>query len=89
MTSTFSHSMLSAHRYLYAVYPGYVVSNDGDKHFITAVKLMELYSVQPCLCLVVNPRNHYSSTEYSRLMEVVEELIPLRPNSNGAYKLQT
>lgn len=79
--------MLNTHRYLYAVYPGYVVSDDCDKHFITAAKLMELYRVQPCLCLVVNPRNHYSSMGYSRLMELAEGLIPLKPDSNGDYKL--
>jgi len=73
------------HRYLYAVRPGYVHSADGDRHFITAVKLVELYGVSANVCLFVEPRNHYSSLEYSSLLRITEKLIQLRPDPTGKY----
>lgn len=66
-------------RYKYAVYPGYVISqNDGDRHYIGADQLIRLYGVDRRDCLIIR--------EHERGM-FVGGLIALTPQSNGDYSL--
>lgn len=61
----------------YIVYPGYCISKtDGDKHWISADKLMRLYQVDPKECIVSVPWK-----------ESPQDLIPLRPKYDGNYTL--
>lgn len=40
----------------YVLHPGWVTSrNDGDRHYITAIRLAELYGVHPACCRVSSP----------------------------------
>ncbi len=66
-------------RYKYAVYPGYVYSqNDHDKHWVSADKLIRLYGVKRRDCLVIREHERGANGE---------GLIPLKPRSNGDYRL--
>lgn len=40
----------------YVLHPGWVTSkNDGDRHYITSLKLIDLYGVHPACCRVHRP----------------------------------
>lgn len=59
---------------IYIVYPGYVVSrNDGDRHYVSFERLVQLYGVDPKLCIRAShgPAN--------------PKLIPLQPRYDGQY----
>lgn len=65
----------------YIVYPGYVFSkNDGDRHFISADRLMNLYRVNPKECIVVDHKKKLEGYKE-------EDLISLYPDSSGRYKV--
>lgn len=65
----------------YAVYPGYIRSKyDGDKHFITARKLIQLYGADPKECVVVDDFRR----DVKRLG--AEKLIGLRPLYDSNYR---
>jgi hypothetical protein len=58
----------------YAVCPGYVTSDDGQRHFIGFGALTWLYGVRPSECLHVDPE-----AQGEKLPSYVEELIWLHP----------
>lgn len=62
----------------FCIHPGFVVSaNDGDRHYISYPKLIELYGVNPkdCAQFRANSAIHMGKT-------------CLRPSSSGRYRLQ-
>lgn len=67
----------------YAVYPGQVTSrNDGDRHVISAGKLMELYGVCPSECIVMQSKEK-EPCPHGR----TAGLTPLFPRYDGHYHL--
>lgn len=74
----------------YLVIADYVRSeNDGDRHFITCNRLMQLYSVheEECICAENSVRGRYSPPlEYIR--ERNPGIIDLRPSYNGDYSIE-
>jgi hypothetical protein len=75
----------------YLIVPGNVTSkNDGEVHFISAQKLIQLYKVNPKLCITI------SWDKYVREFLEREDppgryqgLIVLRPRSDGNYILES
>lgn len=65
----------------YLVCPGTVWANDGDIHFISARKLIQLYRVDPKDCLIK------PSDDKSLGWRKPDGLIELHPNSNGDYSI--
>ena len=61
----------------YLLHPGYVVSTDGKRHYITAKMLMKLYNVPPEECVTYLPYRPYPNQD---------KLIDLYPVSSGEYK---
>jgi hypothetical protein len=60
----------------YLVVPGYVYSDDGDQHWVSALRLMHLYGVDPRHCVV----------KYNGLPgQHNDGLIRLGPRSDGKY----
>lgn len=60
----------------YIVFAGYVTSkNDGDQHFISSQRLMQLYGVSPSECVIGQQGKNYDG-----------DLIPLRPRYDGLYE---
>jgi hypothetical protein len=67
----------------FLVCPGWVTSkNDGDRHWITAHQLMQLYMVRPEQCLIQGEAAelHIIGRRFD-----TEHLIPLRPSYHGHY----
>lgn len=65
----------------YIVIPGRVRSGtDGDTHFITSVRLMELYKVEPAECYVVKEGDVDALKRLPRLPT-------LRPRYDGDYRI--
>lgn len=68
-------------RIKYALHPGYVYSkNDGDRHWISATRLAQLYGVKMGECIDAAYTHHMNNTHR-------ESLIHLYPDYNGDYKL--
>ena len=68
----------------YLVKGGYVLSrNDGDRHYVGAGQVIELYGVDPRECKVVKS---WSELNFYR-RKYGEDVKVLRPNSAGNYKL--
>jgi hypothetical protein len=64
----------------YLVIPGYVTSQyDGDRHWVSALRLMHLYGVDPRLCVV----------QYREFPGRIHDtsLICLEPRHDGDYRL--
>ncbi len=60
----------------YLVKPGWVTSRtDGDRHWIPADKLIQLYQVNPKECIIYDP-----------WQEDPQDLIVLRPRYDGNYE---
>ena len=69
-------------------YGGDVISNsDGQKHYIKATRVAELWKVSQSECFFVNPSDNESLmlSGYNELY--IKLLIPLRPNYLGFYNL--
>ncbi len=67
----------------YVLHPGIVISrSDGDKHFISAAKLCELYKVRWEDCIVAKPNWERGFTPEFR-----SGLVNLAPDSTGVYEL--
>ncbi len=65
----------------YVICPGWVESQtDGDRHFIGAARLMQLYGVSPAECFVERAWP---------FRPLPEGLIPLGPRYRGDYTLPT
>lgn len=61
----------------YAVYPEEVLSfSDGQRHFITAERLMRLYDVNPAECVIIDARRPNPGFHEGNL-------IPLRVRHNN------
>lgn len=72
----------------YVVCPGYIRSaTDGQRHFITARALAELYGVPANECVTYDYDQAAKSPAYEQTNEWKLELIPLHPKSDGKYKL--
>ena len=68
----------------YVVYPGIVFSrSDGDKHYISTHRVMELYGVNPQECVLIT--DDRSDIELGLNLS---HLIPLYPRNDGNYKLE-
>ena len=65
----------------YAVYPGYVLSRDGNRHYITASQLANLYRVNSRECIVIDPIRPETSFGLN-----TNNLINLYPRDDGNYK---
>lgn len=63
----------------YLVIPGYVDSKNGERHFISARKLIWLYGVDPKDCIV----KHFENS----MQEIRSDLIILQPDYSGNYSL--
>lgn len=64
----------------YAICPGYVFSSDGDRHFIGAGQLMDLYRVSPRECVIVHNDEFGIGGQH-------ENLIRLYPSFSGNYTI--
>ncbi|MCK9569900.1 hypothetical protein M0R72_13230 [Candidatus Pacearchaeota archaeon] len=64
----------------YAVHPGYVSAFDGDRHYITAQQLINLYGVNPKDCCVVD-----ISRQETFIGKDITGYIHLYPTANGDY----
>lgn len=63
----------------YLLFPGYVISqNDGDRHYINAIVLARLYSINLSECIVCDRSVNFHQSE---------NLISLYPDSTGVYKI--
>ena len=63
----------------YLLVPGYIKSNnDGDHHYISPVKLKNLYNVPINECLIYSERMRIA---------IPEGLIELHPRADGDYTL--
>ena len=69
------------------VCPNWVVSKtDGDMHYIGAIKLMELYHVNPAECIVCKPSPRQRD-RYYQFPEKDKTLIKLTPRHDGNYEI--
>lgn len=69
----------------YVVIPGFISSkNDGDRHYVGARQLMNLYGVEPSECLIFSYNRKGISLEWLRSRGLVE----LSPRYDGDYSLQ-
>lgn len=64
----------------YVIFPQYILSkNDGDKHFISAEKLMKLYNVNPKECIIWRDEDFKTGSP-------PKDLIWLKPRYDGNYE---
>lgn len=77
----------------YLLCPGYVVSrNDGQKHYIGAKLLAQLYRVRMQDCLVAPDASQPGGQQrYDQLLAAAQmgEFVVLRPRYSGDYSLQS
>lgn len=76
------------HRYLLC--PGNITScTDGDRHYITADKLADLYGVQIAACIVFPEKSPANHSARMALLDRVHsgELVALTPSYTGDYTL--
>jgi len=67
----------------YILHPGYIHSiNDGDRHYISAPKLAELYNVSLEECYIIHPNEKVGIGSLTG-----KKLIDLYPRRDGNYKL--
>lgn len=72
----------------YVLCPGWVTSkNDGDRHYITAEQLAQLYGVPMAECLVYAPQKWWPASLLRREQERCQELTRLEPRYDGDYRL--
>lgn len=65
----------------YLICPGVVKSiSDGDLHFISASRLIDLYQVDRNDCIIVDSENSARGIRW-------EDFIVLRPRTDGNYEL--
>ena len=70
----------------YIIAPGNVKSvSDGDIHYISADKLIQLYNVNPLECVVYEPARHKTLKGYTQ--EQLDGMQWLSPSMNGNYNL--
>jgi len=72
----------------YSVRPGYVTSiHDGQRHYITARMLMDLYGVKPYECMIFEPAKWWQERHFRSAEAAHAGLIALRPRYDGDYML--
>ena len=64
----------------YIVYPNWILSKDGDWHYITGNQLISLYRLNPAEVII--------APEFRSLGLDVNNYIQLYPRSDGNYKLE-
>ncbi len=65
----------------YLICPGKIISEtDGDEHYISAQRLIELYGVNPEECKIVDSPQSAFGLKWN-------DYIELRPRTDGNYKL--
>lgn len=63
----------------YVLHPGFVYSKtDGDRHYISADKLIRLYKVRPNNCVLHREHSHF---------EGMKGMIHLFPRYDGNYEV--
>lgn len=67
----------------YMLHGGYVLSADGDTHYVSATRLIRLYGLPAGMC-VIEPRNPILA-EKSKAMK---QFIHMYPRSDGDYRIQ-
>lgn len=71
---------------LYRCLGGWITSrSDGDRHFISASKVAELYRVNPSECIFINPEDH-PNYEPQKGYDL-SQLTDLWPREDGDYTL--
>lgn len=71
----------------YVLHGGYVMSNDGQDHYITPPDLVRLYKLKKDECLFVyNSESNVELRGYTR--EFIDGLKHLYPKSDGLYTLE-
>ena len=69
----------------YIVVGGDIMSKtDGDRHYVNARKLCNLYQINPNDCILIEERSYYGLVKYKLLPE---GLPVLRPKYDGKYNL--
>lgn len=70
----------------YICWGGDVVSrSDGDRHFIGARRLAQLYSVSPAECIFIDPSDRPVDVLRGLSAETIDSLIDLYPSETGDY----
>lgn len=67
----------------YMCHSGYVLSKDGDTHFISAYTVMRLYGLESSNCTLIS--NPHQLRGYSE--EQLKSIVHLQPRSDGSYTL--
>lgn len=73
----------------YIVVPGWITStNDGQRHYISAYKLIDLYGVKESECIIAGPTDsHLAQRRITRLLEQHQDAKILAPRNDGRYFL--
>lgn len=73
----------------YIIVPGWITSTtDGQRHYISAYKLIDLYKVKESECVIAGPTdNVLSQRRITRLLEEHQDAIILAPRNDGRYIL--
>ena len=72
----------------YVLCPGVVTSmHDGQRHFITAEGLAQLYGVPMEACLIHNPQEWWPQSYHRQAEDRQRGLIRLAPKYDGNYTL--
>jgi len=67
----------------YIVRPGYITPRtDGDQHYISASRLMQLHGIQPSECIIFR-----GPEDYHKLKGADKNLINVFPRADGKYKV--
>lgn len=72
----------------YVIKPGFVTSQtDGQRHYISGMKLVDLYGVDLCECEIFEPAQWWPTSFWRIAEERHKGLIELRPSNDGIYEL--
>lgn len=84
----YNYCRATAVRRRFLVIPGHVISiYDGQRHLVGAERLMTLYKVRRCECVVATPMDTMNPHRLDRMI-TEGGLIPLRPREDGNYSLK-
>jgi len=64
----------------FVLFSGWVISDDGDEHHISARRLVDLYRLNPRECVLIESDKDLRGRDLTGLIE-------LRPRFDGNYKL--
>lgn len=69
---------------------GYVISADGDRHYVPGHELVRLYQVNGQECICVDPERHPVATQLNLIgisEDQLSDLVHLHPKQDGNYTL--